>query len=90
MNNMTKMIIENAAAYPILKYVNAALYTQLTRICVVSDGSPLLLTSQTTLKLLKVQITPRIMAGIMIGFNNGMVICLNFDQAPAPSISAAS
>ncbi|SVE30162.1 uncharacterized protein METZ01_LOCUS483016, partial [marine metagenome] len=43
--------MDNAAAYPYLYKLNAALYTKLTRICVWFEGSPPLLTSHTTLIL---------------------------------------
>ena len=39
--------------------------------CVESEGSPPLLTSQTTLILLNVQITPSIIAGVNIGISIG-------------------
>ncbi len=58
--------------------------------CVESAGLPPSLTSQMTLKLLNVQITPSEIAGIITGFSSGAVIVQNCRQGWAPSTSAAS
>ena len=46
--------------------------------CVRSEGSPPLLTSQTTLILLNVQIVPKITAGIIVGCGLGLALSVFF------------
>ena len=58
--------------------------------CVRSEGSPPLLTSHTTLILLKVQIVPKITAGIMPGLIMGRVMLQNCCHRDAPSTWEAS
>ena len=58
--------------------------------CVKSEGSPPLLSSQTTLILLNVQIVPKITAGIMTGLIMGRVMFQNCCHRDAPSTWEAS
>ena len=58
--------------------------------CVRSEGSPPLLTSQTTLILLNVQIVPKMTAGIMTGLIIGRVMFFNCCHRDAPSTWEAS